>query len=86
MGAAQCFNNCAGSNKVLMASLREDVNDVKLHQIALDDWAQDRMSEPVRASDMDTSQVRVFITGKPLLAMCFVAGPFSAKIWGRAGC
>jgi hypothetical protein len=47
----------AESNAGLLRSLRHDDNDKALHEIACEDFAKHRMTEPVRASTLDSSKV-----------------------------
>ena len=47
----------AESNAGLLKSLRSDANDKALHGIAVDDYSKHRMTEPVRASTLDSSKV-----------------------------
>jgi len=52
-----CRGRCKPSNTELLASLRADANEEQLHKIAFEDWEKHRMSEPVKANDIDTSQM-----------------------------
>ena len=56
-GTNLSFDKNAESNAGLITSLRSDENDQALHEIAMDDFSKHRMTEPVRASTLDSSKV-----------------------------
>ncbi len=86
-GAEEMMSNCCASNGELLASIRQDDNEEELHKIALEDWEKDRMSEPVRASKVDTSQVASALPRCiHVVFLCRVtAGTGSAALWGATG-
>jgi len=52
-------SECWHSNAELLQSLREDDNSHALHELAMEDFRLGRMSEPVHASSIDWSSVRL---------------------------
>ncbi len=52
------LNDCASSNRDLLPTIRRDENEEALHQSAFEDWAKGRMTEPMRARNVNTDRVR----------------------------
>ena len=52
------LDKCEQNNRELLTSLRNDSNELALHEIAFGDWEKGRMSKPMRAKDVDTSRVQ----------------------------
>ena len=69
-GAEKYLADCNNSNSELVKSLRRDENEEALHKIALDDWKMNRMTEPKRVRDIDTSQVCLDAESAPLCSSC----------------
>ena len=74
--------DCVESNKELLASLREDRNAAKLHQLTMKDYELGRMSKPQPSSAVDLSRVRFISCTWALhtLTHCATPDPLGAAL------